>query len=233
MLTILHCLGDDFRVLRVGVDHCLGLSAFNQKKPSLDELPSSAQLIRSTAIAAASAVAILVTVVLPAEYNIDPTGIGGVLGLSEMGEIKAQLAEEAEADRLLEIEAEEQSSLMNDIFGLFVGTAYAQDAEIWRDETTFTLAPGDSAEWKLVMEEGQTVEYRMLVDGGRVNFDMHGHGGGNSVTYEKGRGSTGDEGEIIAAFDGEHGWFWRNRDSQPATVTVQVRGEYTEFKDAS
>jgi hypothetical protein len=206
---------------------------FNAKKPSLDELPSSAQLIRSTAIAAASAVAILVTVVLPAEYNIDPTGIGGVLGLSEMGEIKAQLAEEAEADRLLEIEAEEQSSLMNDIFGLFVGTAYAQEAEIWRDETTFTLAPGDSAEWKLVMEEGQTVEYRMLVEGGRVNFDLHGHGGGNSVTYEKGRGSTGDEGEIIAAFDGEHGWFWRNRDSQPATVTVQVRGEYTEFKDAS
>ena len=206
---------------------------FNAKKPSLDELPSSAQLVRSTAFAAASAVAILVTVVLPAEYNIDPTGIGGVLGLSEMGEIKAQLAEEAEADRLLEIEAEEQSSLMNDIFGLFVGTAYAQEAEIWRDETTFTLAPGDSAEWKLVMEEGQTVEYRMLVDGGRVNFDMHGHGGGNSVTYEKCRGSTGDEGEIIAAFDGEHGWFWRNRDSQPATVTVQVRGEYTEFKDAS
>ena len=206
---------------------------FNAKKPSLDELPSSAQLIRSTAIAAASAVAILVTVVLPAEYNIDPTGIGGVLGLSEMGEIKAQLAEEAEADRLLEIEAEEQSSLMNDIFGLFVGTARAQEAEVWRDETTFTLAPGDSAEWKLVMEEGQTVEYRMLVDGGRVNFDMHGHGGGQSVTYEKGRGSTGDEGEIIAAFDGEHGWFWRNRDSQPATVTVQVRGQYTEFKDAS
>jgi len=58
---------------------------FNAKKPSLDELPSSAQLIRSTAIAAASAVAILVTVVLPAEYNIDPTGIGGVLGLAEMG----------------------------------------------------------------------------------------------------------------------------------------------------
>ncbi|MBM2294768.1 transmembrane anchor protein [Sulfitobacter pseudonitzschiae] len=206
---------------------------FNAKKPSLDELPSSAQLIRSTAIAAASAVAILVTVVLPAEYNIDPTGIGGVLGLSEMGEIKAQLAEEAEADRLLEIEGQDQSSLMNDIFGLFVGAAHAQEVEVWRDETTFTLAPGDSAEWKLVMEEGQTVEYRMLVDGGRVNFDMHGHGGGQSVTYEKGRGSTGDEGEIIAAFDGEHGWFWRNRDSQPATVTVQVRGQYTEFKDAS
>lgn len=206
---------------------------FNAEKPSLDELPSSAQLIRSTAIAAASAVAILVTVVLPAEYNIDPTGIGGVLGLAEMGEIKTQLAAEAEADRLLELEAEEQSSLMNDILGLFVGAAHAQEAEVWRDETTFTLAPGDSAEWKLVMDVGQTAEYRMLVDGGRVNFDLHGHGGGKSVTYEKGRGSTGDEGEIVAAFDGEHGWFWRNRDSETATVTVQVRGEYAEFKDAS
>ena len=206
---------------------------FNAEKPSLDQLPSSAQLVRSTAIAAVSAVAILVTVVLPAEYNIDPTGIGGVIGLTEMGEIKTQLAEEAEADRLMELEAEEQSSLMNDIFGLFVGAAHAQEAEVWRDETNFTLAPGDSAEWKLVMEEGQTVEYRMLIEGGRVNFDMHGHGGSQSVTYEKGRGSTGDEGEIVAEFDGEHGWFWRNRDSSDATVTVQVRGEYAEFKDAS
>ena len=206
---------------------------FNAEKPSLDELPTSAQLIRSTAIAAASAVTILVTVVLPAEYNIDPTGIGGVLGLAEMGEIKTQLAEEAEADRLMELEAQEESSLLNDIFGLFVGTAHSQEAEIWRDETTFTLAPGDSAEWKLVMEKGQTVEYRMLVEGGRVNFDLHGHGGGNSVTYEKGRGSKGDEGQVVAAFDGEHGWFWRNRDDTAVTVTVQVRGEYAEFKDAS
>lgn len=63
---------------------------FNAKTEP-DELPSSAQLIRSTAIAAASAVAILVTVVLPAEYNIDPTGIGGVLGLSEMGRSKPSL----------------------------------------------------------------------------------------------------------------------------------------------
>jgi hypothetical protein len=206
---------------------------FNAEKPSLDELPSSAQLLRSTAIAAASAAAILVTVVLPAEYNIDPTGIGGVLGLAEMGEIKVQLAEEAEADRLMELGTQEQSSFMNDIFGLFVGTAHAQEAEVWRDETSFTLAPGGSAEWKLVMEEGQRVEYRMLVEGGRVNFDMHGHGGGQSVTYDKGRGSTGDEGELVAEFDGEHGWFWRNRDSSEATVTVQVRGEYAEFKDAS
>lgn len=206
---------------------------FNAQKSSLDELPSSAQLIRSTIIAGVSAVAILVTVVLPAEYGIDPTRIGGVLGLTEMGELKTQLAEEAEADRQMDQAAGEQSSLLNDVFGLFVGTAHAQEAETWRDETTFTLEPGDTAEWKFVMEEGQTAQYRMLVEGGRVNFDLHGHGGGESVTYEKGRGSTGDEGEIVAEFDGEHGWFWRNRDDVASTVTIQVRGEYAEFKDAN
>ena len=217
---------------------------FNAEKPSLNELPTSAQLIRSTAIAAASAVAILVTVVLPAEYDIDPTGIGGMLGLAEMGEIKSQLAAEAEADRIKALEeqgalvTQEQSSLMNDIFNVFVGAAHAEEvafepAEEWRDEITFTLASGESAEWKLVMEEGQTAEFVMLVEGGRVNFDLHGHGSGQSETYEKGRGSTGEEGEITAGFAGQHGWFWRNRDKTAVTVTVRVRGEYAEFKDAS
>ncbi len=206
---------------------------FNSNRPSLEELPSSAQLLKSTAIAAVSAVAILVTVVLPAEYGIDPTGVGRAIGLAEMGEIKTQLAEEAEADRQMMEAESDQSSLLNDIFGLFVGAAHAQEAEAWRDEITFTLEPGASAEWKLVMTEGQTAQYRMLVEGGRVNFDLHGHGGDQSVTYEKGRGSTGAEGTILAGFDGEHGWFWRNRDSSDVTVTVRVRGEYAAFKDAS
>lgn len=200
---------------------------FNTKRPSLEELPSSAQLIRSTIIAGASAAVILVTVVLPAEYGIDPTGVGRMIGLQEMGEIKTQLADEAEADRALE--SQDQSSLLNDVLGLFVSSAYAQEAEVWQDETSFTLTPGESAEWKLVMEEGATAEYLMVVTGGRVNFDLHGHGGGQSITYEKGRGSTGAEGAIEAAFAGEHGWFWRNRDAGDVSVMVQVRGDYSEI----
>ena len=206
---------------------------FNSKKPTLEELPSSAQLLKSTIIAAVSAAVILITVVLPAEYGIDPTRIGRVLNLAEMGEIKMQLAEEAEADRQMEHGGDDHSSLLDSIFGVFVSAAHAQEAEVWRDEISFTLEPGASAEWKLVMTEGQAAEFRMIVEGGRVNFDLHGHGSGKSVTYEKGRGSNGGEGEILAEFDGEHGWFWRNRDGADVTVTVQVRGEYAEFKDAS
>ena len=72
---------------------------FNSQLPSRDDLPSSESLLQATAIALLTAIVILVTVVLPAEYGIDPTRIGRVLGLTEMGEIKMQLAAEAEADR--------------------------------------------------------------------------------------------------------------------------------------
>jgi hypothetical protein len=60
--------------------------------------PSSRALLRSTLIALAVAGSLLVTVVLPAEYGIDPTGVGRVLGLTRMGEIKTRLAKEAAAD---------------------------------------------------------------------------------------------------------------------------------------
>ena len=71
---------------------------YNIAKPTPDDLPTSKQLLRSTLIALVIAIAILFTVVLPSEYAIDPTGIGRMLGLTEMGEIKTQLAEEAAID---------------------------------------------------------------------------------------------------------------------------------------
>ncbi|HHW2549767.1 TPA: transmembrane anchor protein, partial [Pseudomonas aeruginosa] len=49
---------------------------YNVSKPTLDDLPSSKQLLRSTLIALVAAIAILVGIVLPSEYAIDPTGIG-------------------------------------------------------------------------------------------------------------------------------------------------------------
>src|SRR5215207_4580605 len=72
---------------------------------STPELPSARRLLRSTAIAAGTAAVLLVTAVLPAEYGVDPTGVGRLLGLTEMGGIKMQLAREAAA-----AEAEERAA---------------------------------------------------------------------------------------------------------------------------
>jgi len=206
---------------------------YNSDKPSENDLPSAAQLRKSTLIALVTAIAILVTVVLPAEYNIDPTGIGRLIGLTEMGEIKQSLAEEAEQDRQLEVKpAGDQSSWFIDgLKNLFVTSAMAQSAsEEWRDSITFTLEPGEGIEWKLMMEKDGVAAFRWSTDGGRVNYDLHGDGGENTISYQKGRGTTGEEGEIVAAFTGAHGWFWRNRDKKDVTVTVQLRGSYSELK---
>lgn len=211
---------------------------YNANKPNLDELPSNAQLIRSTIVAALVAVVVLVTVILPAEYGIDPTRIGGALGLTEMGEIKTQLAEEAEADRQMQYELQnlqpgkDQSGLFEILAGLFISSAQAQTAgDGWKDTISFTLTPGQGAEYKLVMEEGAVAPFKWVVEGGAVNFDLHGDGtGGQSVSYEKGRAIPEDEGEITARFTGYHGWFWRNRGENDVTVTLQVGGNYSELK---
>ncbi|KNX40144.1 hypothetical protein ROTO_33030 [Roseovarius tolerans] len=203
----------------------------NAPKPNLEDLPTKAQLFRSSIIAGIGAVVILVTVYLPAEHAIDPTGVGRVLGLTEMGEIKVQLAEEAEADRLLDEQhaLDQSSSVLDAVFGLFVGTAHAQDAQqTWQDTVTFVLEPGGTAEIKMTMEAGNVAEYAWTAAGGRVNFDLHAHSGGESVDYERGSGQTSGEGSIEAPFAGDHGWFWRNRDSTPITMTIQLRGEYSD-----
>ncbi|MDZ7602730.1 MAG: transmembrane anchor protein [Hoeflea sp.] len=206
---------------------------YNSDIPTRAELPSTRQLIKSTIIAIISAIVILVTIVLPSEYAIDPTGVGKILNLTEMGEIKQQLHAEAEADRQLELQNSEtddkSSNLLDSLFGLIVGSAHAQSAsEAWTDTVTYTLTPGEGIEVKLVMQEGAEAEFQWNAEGGNLNYDLHGDGSGNEISYEKGRAVPGHDGVLKAAFTGNHGWFWRNRDKQDVTVTLSVRGAYSE-----
>lgn len=213
---------------------------YNSDIPSRAELPTSKQLLRSTIIAILAAGAILVTIVLPAEYGIDPTGVGRALGLAEMGEIKTQLAEEAERDHQMEQPQDApatapgpSSSVLDRVFAeLLMGAAQAQEAAPARtDEISVTLAPGKGTEVKLAMKRGAKVDYDWSVAGGVVNFDLHGDGGGESISYVKGRGLPSNEGTLEAAFDGNHGWFWRNRTGGDVTVTLRVSGDYTDIKE--
>ncbi len=235
----------------------------NSNTPSADELPTSAQLLRSTAIAVAAAAAILVTTVLPSEYGIDLTGVGRILGLTEMGEIKLQLAEEAEADRRMpviaeatqgvdgtaqaaaqpltgrpavpEIEPTEQVLSIEKIIAESapknpVESASATEPGIRSDEITITLSPGEATEVKLAMKAGDQAQFEWTANGGVLNYDTHGDGGGQAISYEKGRGVPSDEGVLEAAFDGNHGWFWRNRTEQNVTITLRTNGVYRELK---
>jgi len=211
-----------------------GTLMYNTDIPTRAELPSSRQLIKSTIIAIIAAIVILVTVVLPSEYAVDPTGVGKMLNLTEMGEIKQQLHEEAEADRqqekLQNTITDQTSNLLEGFLDMIVGKAHAQSADQqWMDEYTYTLKRGEGIEVKLVMEEGAKAEFLWIADGGVLNYDLHGDGSGNKISYEKGRAVPSQEGVLEAAFTGNHGWFWRNRDKQNVTVKLFVRGSYSEI----
>ncbi len=100
------------------------------------------------------------------------------------------------------------------------------------DEISVTLAPSEGAEVKLTMQEGARTRYEWSVAGGVVNYDLHGDGRGNSTSYQQGRGVPRHSGELEAAFDGNHGWFWRNRGTSEVIVTLRVVGAHTDIRRA-
>lgn len=217
---------------------------YNTEIPNTTELPTSKQLVRSTLIAATVAAVLLITTVLPAEYGIDPTGAGRFLGLTTMGEIKTSLAEEAAMDTAVQTETPAPSlTLVKSASAATVPTTVEQTVAptvaepqqptrpVASDKKVFTLKPGEAAEIKLSMKEGAVVSFDWRVKGGAVNFDTHGDAPGlDYYGYNKGRKVMGDSGTLTAAFDGKHGWFWRNRSGSDATITLTTQGDYQLIK---
>ena len=188
--------------------------------PRPEDLPTSAQLLKSTILAGFAASAILITVVFPAELGYDPLGTGRVLGLTEMGRSKHHHEEPSTAHGLA---SEAQAATMDSAVNFAEGPDYRSD------EVAITLAPGEAAEVKLIMKAGASAGFAWSTNGGELRFDTHGNGGGQSISYEKG-GATDDVGMLEAAFDGDHGWYWRNRGDKPVTVTLRTIGAYADMK---
>lgn len=210
---------------------------YNTELPNRSELPSSKQLLISTLIALIVATVLLVTVVLPSEYGIDPTRIGRVLGLTQMGEIKMKLAEEAKADREAAAVQPAPPSVTQPATTVPPNTANTAPAvstttaAAKSEEMTVTLKPGEAAEIKLEMMKGATVKYEWTTTGGIVNHDTHGDNAQKQfISYKKGTGVAGDAGDLVADFDGSHGWFWRNRGQTDVTVTIKANGAYQTMK---
>ncbi len=215
---------------------------YNTDLPTRSELPSSAALLRSTVIAALVAALLLVVAVLPAEYGIDPTGVGRVLGLTQMGEIKMSLAREAGARPSVPAVSAAPATPVTPVTSAPAPAATvplpaatkppaAAKAEAPRqDVLTVKLKPGQAAEVKLAMRKGASANYEWTVAGGAVNYDTHGdpvNAPKNFYhSYGKGLNKAQDSGTLVAAFDGTHGWMWRNRGGGEVTVTLKTSGDY-------
>lgn len=197
---------------------------FNTNIPSENDLPSSSQLLRSTIVALFVAVMLLLCIIIPAEYGTDPTGIGALVGLKKMGEIKASLEQEA----LNENQNFDEYISPNEEIRERVETSKGN-----KDVIEFVIAPDDAIEIKLEMKKGSIAKYKWETQSGGLNYNLHGDGykgSQESTTYKKGRMTSSDNGEFKAEFDGYHGWFWRNRNSEAVTGILETDGQYIQIK---
>lgn len=236
---------------------------YNTDLPTRAELPSAGKLLRSTAVAALIATGLLVSTILPAEYGIDPIGVGRALGLTQMGEIKISLATEAKAGDAPPAGGIAATAASAPPAAVAVATApaphghehghkhehiaavapavtsrsepaAAEVAPARQHTVTISLKPGEAAEIKLTMQKDASVSYEWSTVGGPVNYDTHGdpvkapkgfyHG------YGKGKNETANAGTLQAAFDGKHGWYWRNRSGAEVTVTLKTSGDYGQIE---
>jgi hypothetical protein len=179
-------------------------------EPQSPAPPSVRRLAAATAGSLIVAAIVLAIAVLPAEYGIDPTGLGARFGLVHPPASAIDLATPVSAEAAATVAK--------------AGTPFRSD------ELTLTLKPGEGAEIKATMKRGQSFVFSWTVEGGSVEFDMHGDKGDGSdegVSYWKGEQAASGHGTFRAPFDGRHGWFWQNLTWEPVTVKVKTSGFYS------
>ena len=134
---------------------------FNTHKPSENDLPTSSQLLKSTMVAICVGCALLILFVLPAEYGTDPTGVGELLGLKKMGQIKTRLKQDFQKENdgaKDELMAESETGKEN------------------QDVMEFVIAPNEAIEIKLEMKKGSIAKYKWTTKNGGLNYNLHGDG---------------------------------------------------------
>lgn len=196
--------------------------------------PQAKRLLRSIGLAIIAAIAILVVIVLPAEYGVDPTGAGRALGLTALNEPTRKLAVKDvvggnEDYREVAIPDPGDPVPLPNPAVVQIKTAEAQTRTI-----TVTLQADQQTEIKALLDTSQVILYSWHAEGGEVYTDFHGHepGAGDAfVRYEEQLSGTHGEGSLVAPFSGEHGWFWLSLSDQPVTITLKISGYYNDIKD--
>lgn len=162
---------------------------------------ASLSLVKLAIGALAAASLALVLFVLPAEFDIDPTGLGesmGIKGMSgyQVGALTTQS-----------------------------GAVYQDRSSFWLApfesvEFKYALAEGQSMvfDWRATPSATADVIYEMHSE---VDADPE-----QSVTFELSRGDS-QRGTFVAPFDGVHGWYWENRGTEEVEILLEATGFFS------
>ncbi len=160
-------------------------------------------LVKASVLACLFATVLFVLVVLPAEYNIDPTGFGATLGLTVLAPSGAVAVTSAMAE----------------------GSGNGSRS----DEAVIIVPAKSGLEYKFQLAQYAKLQYQWNSAGSDLYFDLHGEpDGGEPGYFESYAEATANEmkGAITAPFAGSHGWYWRNRSDNEAVITLKTSGSY-------
>ncbi len=169
---------------------------------------------------------VLVIAVLPAEYGIDPLGVGRRLGLTAIGDAQKN------------VDAFKAANATGNAAG---GPTVAPQERAYQQETIdLAIAPGEFVEYKYRLDKGEVLVFSWKTTS-RVNYEFHaepdGAPQGYAETYDKQNAKDASFGTLTAPFSGIHGWYWENIGKEPVTVKLSAAGFYNmshEFrKDAA
>ena len=196
---------------------------------------SRRRIAQGTLGAAIVAVLVLVTTVLPAEYGIDPTGIGDAFGLTVLNQ-PVRTLEIVDVIGGNESVREVEIPDFGDPVPLPNPGIHQDEEQPSQTETLDVVIPPEGeTEIKTVLRAGKVITYSWQVHQGSVYSDFHGHDPavGNQfwVRYREHMEGSGHSGSLVAPFDGEHGWYWVNLTESPVTVTLTVEGFYDDIID--
>lgn len=180
------------------------------------QIPSTKTLVKATALALMVAGVLLVTVVFPAEYGVDPLGTGRAFGLSALAETAAEApVPPPQGDKVVPVQ--------EGPFALYPAGFKVDSREI-------VLGPYEYVEFKYHLERGAAMLFSWRASGD-VMHDFHGDPEGQSsstaaVSFDA-RSRRQADGSFTAPFTGIHGWYWENLGGEPLTVRLTTAGFYT------
>lgn len=202
------------------------------------EAPSATSLLKATIATVIGALILLVLVVLPAEYGVDPTGFGDLTGLSDLANQPYETIEITDIIGGNEVIREVEIPMFGEPTPLPNPSVFQdQEEEAKTISMTIELGAFEQTEIKTVLDEGKVIVYSWQVNDDKdVYFDFHGHeesfGPDFYVRYkERQEGLNKSSGSLTAPFYGEHGWLFLNINEEPVSITLNITGYYNEIID--
>jgi hypothetical protein len=199
------------------------------------EPPSRKRLLESIIAAIVGAGVILVAFVLPAEYGIDPTGIGKALGLTAIhGPTRTLQVKDVIGGNENYREVAIPTNPFDPVPLPNPAVSQLKPTSPRTESIEVTLQPNEKTEIKAILDVSQVIVYDWHSEGGEVYTDFHGHepaAGDAFVRYEEQQSGHEGHGSLVAPFAGEHGWFWLNISETPVTIKLHFTGYHRDIRN--